>query len=134
MSTLMQRLMAAKLNKPLVVKAGVPTPAQPLVPGPVSWAERRARIAQGHAYRSAPVEPAESPPVPGGPRGSCKAINAETGRQCALLAGHTKPHRHGSTEFTRVATPGQASFSRRDALDALATRHDSNPTHTGETP
>jgi hypothetical protein len=169
MSTLMQRLMAAKLNKPLVVKAGVPTPAQPLVPGPVSWAERRARIAQGHAYRSAPVESAAPQPlpamtwrkynepgtmgtpvpppagmteaevmvamlVPGGPRGSCKAINAETGRQCALLAGHTKPHRHGSTEFTRVATPGQASFSRRDALDALATRHDSSPTHTGETP
>lgn len=55
-----------------------------------------------------------------GPRGSCKAVNAETGRQCALLAGHTTAHRHGSTSFTRVAEPGATSFTRRDALDRAA--------------
>lgn len=206
MSTLMQRIMAARLGKPVTAPASIPTPAQPLEPGRVEYvpmAERRARIAEGHARRNAPSnaafeakreqwraealrkarEPAP-PPAPvtssapkrvepvcehryltvypiadrvesrcsscgallgssprtapvtpvsvqrGAPRGSCKAINAETGRQCALLAGHTKPHRHGSTDFVRVATPGQSSFARRDALDALAAA--SNPTTPGE--
>lgn len=178
MSTLMQRIIAARLGQPLTAPASIPAPAQPLEPGrvelaPVSMAERRARIAAGHARRNAPSnaefeakreqwraealrkarepsppppalvtssvpKPVEAPP-PAAPashvgsltsRGSCKAINAETGRQCALLAGHTKPHRHGSTEFVRVATPGQSSFARRDALDALAAA--SNPTTPGE--
>lgn len=65
--------------------------------------------------------------------GSCKEINPETGRQCALLAGHLAfklPHRHGRTEFVRAAAPGQTQFSRRDALDAHAsTRHGSNITN-----
>ena len=46
--------------------------------------------------------------------GSCEAINPDTGRQCALLAGHTKAHRHGSTEFNYGAQPGQKNFRRRD--------------------
>lgn len=54
-------------------------------------------------------------------RGSCKAVNAETGRQCALLAGHTCAHRHGRTDFWRCAEPGTTSFSRRDALDVAGT-------------
>jgi len=70
--------------------------------------------------------PAPPPPKPVDlrkplvPVGSCKAINPDTGRQCALLAGHTKPHRHGTTEFITSARPGQQHFSRRDALDRQA--------------
>ena len=178
MSTLMQRIMAARLGQPLTAPASIPAPAQPLEPGrvelaPVSMAERRARIAAGHARRNAPSnaefeakreqwraealrkarepspprptpvsssvpKPVEAPPPPVPAshvgsltsRGSCKAINPDTGRQCALLAGHTKPHRHGSTEFTRVAAPGQQHFGRRDALDALAVAR--TPTTPGE--
>lgn len=64
-------------------------------------------------------------------RGSCKAINPDTGRQCALLNGHTKPHRHGSTEFVIAAAPGQRHFARRDRLEQFASSR-SYPT-TGET-
>ncbi|PZR07097.1 MAG: hypothetical protein DI536_29000 [Archangium gephyra] len=53
-------------------------------------------------------------------RGSCKVINADTGRQCALPAGHALPHRHGSTSFTREAPAGATNFTRRDALDRAA--------------
>lgn len=67
-----------------------------------------------------PAAPVAASAPTSGPRGSCKAINAETGRQCALLAGHTTAHRHGSTSFTRVAEPGATSFTRRDALDRAA--------------
>lgn len=62
--------------------------------------------------------------------GSCKAVNPATGIACALLKGHTKNHRHGSTEFTFGAAPGETHFSRRAALDRHATtRHGST---TGE--
>lgn len=65
--------------------------------------------------------------------GSCKAINPDTGRQCALLHGHTKAHRHGSTEFRYSAAPGQKSFTRRDALDRLASSRDGSPFTTPAT-
>lgn len=58
-------------------------------------------------------------------RGSCKAISADTGQQCALLAGHTTSHRHGSTAFFRVATPNQKSFTRRDLIDAAGSTRNS---------
>ncbi len=71
-----------------------------------------------------PVAPAEpprlAPNLTTGFRGSCKAINADTGKQCALLAGHTTSHRHGATAFVRVAAPDQKSFHRRDLLDRAA--------------
>lgn len=63
--------------------------------------------------------PAPPPPVLTG-RGSCKARNPATGIQCALLAGHTKLHRHGSTEFRFGAAPGTSAFPRRDALEKAA--------------
>lgn len=73
----------------------------------------------------APAEPERmAPNLATGFRGSCKAVNADTGRQCALLAGHTTSHRHGSTAFFRVAEPNQKSFTRRDLIDAAgSTRH-----------
>lgn len=105
--SLMQRLMAAKM------KRAVPTPA----PTPLS----------PQMQRIAPAAPA---PVaaPLVARGSCKAINPDTGRQCALLASHAGAHRHGSTSFTRAAAPGQTRFTRRDSLDsaAVATNGGSN--------
>lgn len=72
--------------------------------------------------------PADGPGAPASRvGGSCFAINADTGRQCALPGGHAGEHRHGRTAFTRVATPGQTSFTRRDALDAAATARGFNP-------
>lgn len=82
-----------------------------------------------HQPAPAPQQLAEVVRAPAtGPRGSCKAINAETGRQCALLAGHAGAHVHGRTAFTQVAQPGQTTFTRRDALDRAATFHP----HQGE--
>jgi len=121
MSSLMRRLMVEKLSKK---KEGAPCDqgreSRPAVPPSLPF---RFPEAASEAERAAVVERAVAP---GAPRGSCKAINAETGRQCCLLAGHTKPHRHGSTDFTRVAAPGQQHFSRRDALDVFAASR-SNP-------
>jgi hypothetical protein len=65
------------------------------------------------------------PPAPlaQGWRGSCKAICAETGRQCRLPAHPSEPdrHRHERGPFHRTAVPGQA-FSFREQLDRAATR------------
>jgi len=106
--SLMQRLMAAKM------KRAVPTPA----PTPLSPQMQRLTAA-------APPSPIAAPLVA---RGSCKAINPDTGRQCALLASHAGAHRHGSTSFAREAAPGQTRFTRRDSLDsaAVATNGGSN--------
>ena len=49
--------------------------------------------------------------------GPCRCVSAVTGRQCALLAGHAGPHRHGRTTFVAVAAPGQSRFPRREALE-----------------
>lgn len=123
----MQRLMAAKLSRK---KEGAPCDqgreSRPAVPPSLPF---RFPAGASEAERAAVVERAVAPVAP---RGPCKAINAETGRQCCLLAGHAKPHRHGSTDFTRVAAPGQQHFSRRDALDVFAASR-SNPTQ-GEVP
>ena len=66
--------------------------------------------------------PASSTPTRG--RGSCFAIDAETGRQCRLPAHPEAPDRHGHERgpFFRCAVPGQ-TFTRRDLLDHAATRH-----------
>lgn len=98
-----------------------PPPPAPPVAAPVALPSPR------------PSPPPAAPVSLAGPlvsRGSCKAINPETGRQCALLAGHTKLHRHGSTEFRFGAEPGQ-TFKRRDALDRLASSRNFTPA-TGE--
>lgn len=91
-----------------------------------------ARPVAAELAKRAPPSAVAAPPAT---RGSCKAINADTGRQCALLAGHTSAHRHGRTEFWLVAEPGQTSFRKRDALDAAATaRHFDPRTTTSEAP
>lgn len=92
-----------------------------------------ARNAELNALEVRAPQPTPPPPAPvnlSGPlvaRGSCKAINPDTGRQCALLAGHTKLHRHGTTEFRFGAQPGQKNFTRRDALDRVASSRNASP-------
>lgn len=67
------------------------------------------------------------PPPPPGWRGSCKAINAATGRQCALLGGHEGHHRHGTTTFTTVALTDADVARARARLDDAAQRRFTNP-------
>lgn len=75
------------------------------------------------------------PPAPldlSGPlvaRGSCKAIDAETGRQCRLPAHPHAPDQHRSERgpFHRLAAPGQTQFKRRAELDALASSRSTSP-------
>ncbi|MDP2271273.1 MAG: hypothetical protein Q8K32_11115 [Archangium sp.] len=100
-----------------------------------AWLERRAALPREEEQPDlvktlealplpVPVVPPEpprlAPNLTTGFRGSCKAISADTGKQCALLAGHTTSHRHGATPFVRVAAPDQKSFHRRDLLDRAA--------------
>ena len=54
--------------------------------------------------------------------GSCKAIDADTGRRCRLLAHPGEAHRHERGPFFRTAAPGQSTFTVRAQLDAAATR------------
>lgn len=70
------------------------------------------------------------PAIRPGWRGTCQAVNSETGRRCCLLAGHTDAHAHGRTRFWRAAEPGQTHFARRDALDTLGTSRTSGTTDT----
>lgn len=126
--SLMKRLMAAKMKQPVTLSLkGVDVGAMKLklTPGavtavreplpPMEWQGYN----QGPTFSDTPLVPTSAPGVLTF-RGSCKAINADTGRCCALLANHAGAHRHGSTSFVRVAKPGATSFSRRDALDAAA--------------
>lgn len=111
--SLMTRLMAKKLAKPEVRLDEASIDA---------WLDRREAL-----------PPPPPPPPPAGARLSCKAINAETGRQCALLGGHTGTHRHGRTDFMRTAEIGQTTFARRQALDGLANSRSGSPFTTPAT-
>jgi hypothetical protein len=99
----------AKLAGRLLPRAPVkPPPASPFVVAEV---------------RPVHVVPPPAPPT-GKWRGSCDAFNPDTGRRCALPAGHAGPHRHGSTAFVVAAAPGQTHFRRQAALESLASaRH-----------
>lgn len=127
--SLMKRLMAAKMNpKPLTLPVSAGPMKLKIEPGKVLAVREPLPPLTWRKFEELPLPPPLSPPVPTSApapavaRGSCKCINAETGRQCALLAGHPPPHRHGSTSFVRVAEAGATSFARRDALDAAASR------------
>lgn len=142
--------LVSRIGKGLVARPARPAPkaAKPAPSPPLPMAERRRRIAEGHARRNAPVPtsapsfrfPSATPPRerarvesiafrPGSP---CKAISAATGRQCGLLAGHGTMHQHGNTAFLRVAVPGATSFSKRDELDAAARSTSAFHPATGE--
>lgn len=71
---------------------------------------------------AAPV--VEAPPLKLEPgwRGSCKAIDADTGRRCRLPAHPGEAHRHERGPFFRTADPTQTHFRAREQLDAAATR------------
>lgn len=55
-------------------------------------------------------------------RGSCEALNPDTGRRCCLLSGHATPHRHGRTDFYLAAVPGQPFARARQLEDAANAR------------
>ena len=144
----MQRLMAAKFapkKKPAVLTSAPSNAA--FEAKREQW--RQEAIARASQPRPEPragrddldaavIEQMLAPPPPAPPakpvnlsaplvsRGSCKAINPVTGRQCALLSGHTKPHRHGSTEFHLAAVPGQR-IARREELELAASATHSSP-------
>lgn len=104
-------------------KSAPVAPAAPrITPPPLPPVPPRAELDLVKSLEALPLPvPAAAPPAPvltG--RGSCKARNPATGIQCALLAGHTKLHRHGSTEFRFGAAPGTSAFPRRDALEEAA--------------
>lgn len=64
-------------------------------------------------------------------RGSCTARCAETGRACALPAGH-KPaevHANGRRRFTAVAEAGATSFRAAEQLAAAAQFRPEEPFH-----
>lgn len=112
--SLMRRVMAARLRGP----AKAPS-------RPVAAPARQPAPAVLEVPRVAPA-PAQAPPR--AVRGSCRALSAATGRQCALLEGHTGPHRHGRTEFWLAAQPGQTHFTRRAELDTAGASCRSTPT------
>lgn len=92
---------------------------------------------------SAPSRPDTSPaaltaprsPDVGAPgktwRGSCTARCAETGRTCALPAGHApaEVHAHGRRRFTAVAEAGATSFRAAEELAAAAQFRPEGPSH-----
>lgn len=82
--------------RPVLVEVAVPT----LVPAPVVRLSTTGRVA----------------------RGSCKAIDAKTGRQCRLLAHPETPdaHRNERGPFTHVLQAGQVPVLRQ-TLDQVAT-------------
>lgn len=61
---------------------------------------------------------------------SCKAVNAATGRQCALLHGHSGAHRHGSTAFVTVALSDAEVARARARFDDAAQSRRLNPMST----
>jgi hypothetical protein len=112
----------------------VPESARPLpfvTPPPLPPVPPRPELDLVKSLEALPL-PQPAPPMPYPPpgtsfRGSCKARNPATGIQCALLAGHTKLHCHGSTEFRFGAQPGASAFPRRDALEQAATGRPDSP-------
>lgn len=136
--SLMSRIIAAKVAKPA---------PKPEVPRTLKYAVERANqelgrdagtiklLTRAQEILGGGLEVASSyaPRPSGTARGSCKAVSAETGRQCALLAGHGESHRHGATAFVHVAAPGQSHFTRREALDHASTRRHGSTNPQGET-
>jgi TPP-dependent indolepyruvate ferredoxin oxidoreductase alpha subunit len=70
---------------------------------------------------AAPAAPPPPPKIEPGWRGSCKAIDADTGRRCRLPAHAGEAHRHERGPFFRTAPPEQTHFRAREQLDAAAT-------------
>lgn len=120
--------MARQLTRMITPPKAAPPPAEPraprITPPPLPPVPPRPELdlAKGLEALPLPAPPPAPPPAPASTtsRGSCKARNPATGIQCALLAGHTKLHRHGSTEFRFGAAPGASAFPRRDALEEAA--------------
>lgn len=74
--------------------------------------------------------PLPPPVLQPGWKGPCKAVNAATGRQCALLHGHEGHHRHGSTAFVTLALSDADVARARARLDDAAQSRSINPLST----
>lgn len=117
-----------------------PAPTPPEVEGPISaplWVPAvtpprpvptsAPRAVQGpHRTERFVARPGPQPPAPGGSaRGSCKAVDADSGRTCKLPAHPESPDAHRSERgpFIRVLQPG-ALPRLHQQLDAVATRRE----------
>lgn len=67
-------------------------------------------------YAKVPSRVPAAPPPRGPGRGSCPAVNADTGLPCRLPAHVKGDHHDGRTRFVRLAAPGQTSFPRVEQL------------------
>lgn len=125
----MARLVAKRMK---TGAAGTRTPARGgrVAPSVVSPAELRADSER--VEFPPPVTYVPPPPPPAlkpGWRTSCRAVNANTGRQCCLLHGHDGAHVHGRTAFTAVALSDDDVRRARTRLDEAATSRNFNPLH-----
>lgn len=86
-----------------------------------AWADAWERA---HPSGTPPEAPKVAPaPAQAVSRGSCKAIDADTGRTCKLLAGHDGAHATERGPFTRVLQPGAVPLLHQ-RLDTYATRRE----------
>lgn len=112
-------------------RVGVGTPPAVTLRSAPSYVPPRTEPDLAEAYRALPGVwgPAETPPLPPpvlrpGFRGSCKAIDAATGRTCKLPAHPGDVHSSERGRFTRCAAPGTTTFPLRQALDSAALTQD----------
>lgn len=107
----------AKMPAESFTRAGDEHGAYPVKPTLPSWAAAWERanpsVTPPQASNVAPA------PAQARTRGSCKAIDADTGRQCRRLEHADEVHRSERGDFTRVLPPGGVPLLRT-RLDAVA--------------
>lgn len=122
---------AIAAHKPAQAVAKVGTPVAERLRSAPAYVPPRSEPDLVEVYRSLPEVfgpvadglPVTTPTsVPGRARGSCKAVDAATGRQCKLPhhPEHPEQHRHERGMFHRVAAPGTTTFPLREALELAA--------------
>lgn len=84
-------------------------------------------------YLEAPAAP-QPAKVAQGWTGSCKAVDAATGRRCRLPAHPEPTHRHERGAFFRVASASQTTFPLREQLDRAALAQGAAAIETGRAP
>lgn len=106
---------SALIERPLYVRA----PSRPPVP---PRPELEVDLAKGLKALPLPSAPklGLDATATGSWKGSCKAVDAATGRACKLPAHPGEVHRSERGPFVRVAAPGATSFPLRQALEHAA--------------
>jgi hypothetical protein len=106
---------------------------EPAAPVPTSAPVPLARPSWADAFERAGPKPASAPATSSGRfRGSCKAVDADTGRTCKLLEHPEEPDRHRSERgpFFRVLPPN-AKPRLHEVLDEAAQRSINDTTYAG---